>query len=59
MLHAKKYFCNFGILASSINALLGSLYASVKILDMLIQPELIKVQNYIKNAVKNQTKIQQ
>lgn len=59
MLHAKKYFCNFGILASSANSIIQSLHASVKRLELLIQPELIKVQNYIKNAVKNQTKIQQ
>jgi hypothetical protein len=58
MLHAKKYFCNFGILASSANSMLSSANAAVKTLDMLIVPMLTKVQNTIKNAVKNQTKIQ-
>jgi hypothetical protein len=58
MLHAKKYFCNFGILASSANSILLSANATVKTLDMLFAPMLTKVQNTIKNAVKNQTKIQ-
>lgn len=59
MLHAKKYFCNFGILASTENSKLCSAFSSFKTLDMLIAPELTKKQNILKNAVKNQTKIQQ
>ena len=58
MLHAKKYFCNFGILASTENSKLGSIFASFKSLDEKITPQLTKIQNKIKNAVKNRTKIQ-
>jgi len=58
MLHAKKYFCNFGILASTENSKLQSIFASFKTLDAKITPTLTKAQNKIKNAVKNQTKIE-
>jgi len=58
MLHAKNYFSFFGMLASGVNMQLISLFASMKMLEMIQMPSINKKLTYIHNAVKNQTKIQ-
>ncbi len=59
MLHAKRYFSFFGILASGVNMQLLRTYASLRSLAMLLDPQLRKKQNTIQNAVQNHTKIRQ
>ncbi len=58
MLHAKNYFSFFGMLASGVNMQLLSLFASIRMLEMIDKPSIDKKLTYIQNAVKNQTKIQ-
>lgn len=58
MLHAKKYFSFFGMLANSVNIKLMQLVSSFKQLQQIVMPLVTKTELRLKNAVKNQTKIQ-
>lgn len=58
MLHAKNYFSFFGMLANSVNAKLMQLVSSFRQLRLSVMPMVTDMEQKLKNAVKNQTKIQ-
>ncbi|QOG12475.1 hypothetical protein [Arcobacter sp. FWKO B] len=58
MLHAKKYFSFFGMLANSVNAKLLQLDSCFKQLLRTVMPLVTKTELRLANAIKNQTKIQ-